>query len=97
MDIDCVPFNGVEDEIVLDNKVAVVKVGKFLLFRNSSKMGTGREQAEILLNLAGKRVSRRRSIGCNVADDFREVIFCNSEKLNSVLRATHGYAFGGPS
>jgi hypothetical protein len=40
VDVDLLAFDGVEDEIVLNNEVTVVQTGKFLLFRNSAQAGT---------------------------------------------------------
>ncbi len=97
MHIDGLPFNGVKDEVVLDNKVAVMKAGKFLLFRHSAKIRSERQQLEVLLHLAGKRFGCRGSVGRNIANDLCEVVFCNPEKLNPVLTPTHGYVFEGPS
>ncbi len=97
MHVDRLTFDRVEDEIVLNNEVAISHADQFFLVGDSPKVWMFGEKPEALFNLCRKPLSCRGSVGSNVGDKLSEVLFGNPQESDAILRPTHGCVFEGPS
>lgn len=97
MNINDVCFDSVEDKVVFDNKVAVPHLGKLIFFWDASEMRVGRKQGEVLFDFCCKRFGGRKPLSGNVGDNLGEVVFCNTQEADTVLKLTHGASFEDPS
>lgn len=89
MDKDCLCAHGIENKIIVNNKIAVSKPDEFLFSRNSAESGMVREPGKPGFDLAGKLFGCDDIILRNKRDDFGEIVFRDAEELDRPLMRAH--------
>lgn len=81
--------HGVENKIIVNNKIAVSEPGEFLFRRNSTESGVVSESCKPGLNFVGKLFGGDYVILRNKRDDFGEIVFRDPEELDRKLTRAH--------
>ena len=89
MDKDCLCACGIENKIIVNDKIAVSDPGEFLFSRNSAESGMVREPRKPGFNLVGKLFGRGDVVLSDIRDDFGEIVFRDAEELDRKLMRTH--------
>ena len=97
MHVDRFALNGIEDQVVLDDEIAISQTEESFLIGNASQVGILGKAGEAFLDSGGESFCCRRPFGSNIGHDFSQVILGNPKEPNGVLRLIHGSAFGDPS
>ena len=97
MHIDRFALNGIEDQIVLDDEIAISQAKECFLLGNPSQMRILSKAREVSLDSGGESFCCGRALSSNVCHNFRQVILGDPKEPNRVLRLIHGSASGGPS
>lgn len=97
MHVDRVPLNGVENQVILDDEIAISQTKESFFVGNTPQVGILGEAGETSFYAGSEFISCQRTVGGDVRHDFRQVILSNSEEPDGVLRSIHGSASGGPS
>ena len=89
MDKDRLCAYGIENKVIVNDKIAVSDPGEFLFSRNSAESGMVREPCKPGFNFVGKLVSRGDIVLSDIRDDFGEIVFRDAEELDRKLMRTH--------
>lgn len=89
MDKDCLCAYGIENKIIVNDKIAVSDPGEFFFSRNSAESGMVREPSKPGFDLVGKLFGGNEVVLRYKRDDLGKIVFCDAEELDRKLTRTH--------
>ncbi len=89
MDKDCLRAHGIENKIIVNDKIAVSKPGEFLLSRNFTESGMVREPRKPGFDLVGKLFGGSGVVLRDERDDLYKIVFRDAKEFDRKLMRAH--------
>lgn len=88
---------GIEDKVIINNKIAVSKPGEFLFSRNPAERWIIRQLFKPGLNLVDKFRGSLSILRSNIRNNLGNIVLRYTEESDSGLMRSHAAFFGAPS